>query len=100
MINLTPPSVEGIWEATASSRAVVVVIRPKFLFRAIEEHWGADSSKVEIITQFLIRDPVIETVTLNLAREVVVGFSNSSHFSSAFRRTGFTPTDFRKTWLQ
>jgi AraC family transcriptional regulator len=73
MINLTPPGVEGIWEATASSRAVVVVIRPKFLSRAIEEHWGADSSKVEIITQFLIRDPVIETVTLNLAREVVAG---------------------------
>jgi hypothetical protein len=73
MINLTPPGVEGIWEATASSRAVVVVIRPKFLSRAIEEHWGADSSKVEIITQFLIRDPVIETVTLNLAREVMAG---------------------------
>ncbi len=73
MINLTPPGVEGIWEATASSRAVVVVIRPKFLSRAIEEHWGAESSKVEIKMQFLIRDPVIETVTLNLAREVVAG---------------------------
>jgi hypothetical protein len=68
MINLTPPGVEGIWEATASSRAVVVVIRPKFLSRAIEEHWGADSSKVEIIMQFLIRDPVIERVTLNGTR--------------------------------
>ncbi len=72
-INLTPPGFEGIWEASASSRALAVVIRPKFLSRAIEEHWGADSSKVEIIKQFLIRDPVIETVTLNLAREVVAG---------------------------
>jgi AraC family transcriptional regulator len=72
-INLTPPGVEGTWEASASSRAAVVVIRPEFLSRAIEEHWGADSSKVEIKKQFLIRDPVIEAVTLNLAREVAGG---------------------------
>jgi AraC family transcriptional regulator len=72
-INLTPPGVEEIWEASASSRAAVVVIRPEFLSRAIEEHWGADSSKVEIIKQFLIRDPVIEAITLNLAREAVDG---------------------------
>ena len=72
-INLTPPGVEGIWEASASSRAAVVVIRPEFLSRAIEEHWGADSSKVEIIKQFLIRDPVIEAITLNLAREAAGG---------------------------
>jgi AraC family transcriptional regulator len=68
-INLTPPGVEGTWEASASSRAVVVVIRPEFLARAIEEHWGSDPQSVEIMKQFLIRDPVIETITLNLARE-------------------------------
>ncbi len=72
-INLTPPGVEEIWEASASSRAAVVVIRPEFLSRAIEEHWGADSSKVEIKKQFLIRDPVIEAITLNLARETAGG---------------------------
>jgi AraC family transcriptional regulator len=72
-INLTPPGVEGIWEASASSRAAVVVIRPEFLSRAIEEHWGADSGKVEIKKQFLIRDPVIETITLSLAREAAGG---------------------------
>jgi AraC family transcriptional regulator len=72
-INLTPPGVEGTWEASASSRAAVVVIRPEFLSRAIEEHWGADSSKVEIKKQFLIRDPVIEAITLNLAREAAAG---------------------------
>jgi AraC family transcriptional regulator len=34
----------------------------------------------------------IEQIALRL------GFANSSHFSSAFRRrTGFKPTDFRKT---
>ena len=72
-INLTPPGVEGTWEATASSRAVVVVIRPEFVSRAIEEYWGADSSKVEIEKQFLIRDPVIEAIALNLAREATRG---------------------------
>jgi hypothetical protein len=72
-INLTPPGVEGTWEATASSRAAVLVIRPEFLSRAIEEHWGADSSNVEIMQQFLIRDPVIEAITLNLAREAAGG---------------------------
>ena len=72
-INLAPPGVEEIWEASASSRAAVVVIRPEFLSRAIEEHWGADSSKVEIIKQFLVRDPVIEAITLNLAREAAGG---------------------------
>jgi AraC family transcriptional regulator len=72
-INLTPPGVEGTWEASASSRAVVVVIRPEFISRAIEEHWGADSSKVGIKKQFLIRDSVIEATTLNLAREAASG---------------------------
>jgi AraC family transcriptional regulator len=73
LINLTPPGVEAICEASASSRAAVVVIRPEFLSRAIEEHWGADSRKVEIVKQFLIRDPVIEAITLNLARDAADG---------------------------
>jgi AraC-like DNA-binding protein len=72
-INLTPPGVEAICEASASSRAVVLMIRPEFLSRAIEEHWGADSRKVEVIKQFLIRDPVIEATTLDLAREAADG---------------------------
>jgi len=72
-INISPPGVEGTWEATASSRAVVVAVRPEFIARAIEEHWGADSRSVEIKKQFLIRDPVIEAITLNLAREAEGG---------------------------
>jgi len=72
-INLTPPGIEGTWEASASSRAAVVVIRSEFVSRAIEEYWGADSSKVEIEKQFLTRDPVIEAITVNLAREAVGG---------------------------
>src|SRR6202140_4198572 len=62
-INLTPTGVEGEWEASASSRAAVVVVPSEFLSRAIEEHWGADARKLEIIKQFLIRDPVIEAIT-------------------------------------
>jgi AraC family transcriptional regulator len=72
-INLAPPGVEGTWETTASSRAAVVVIRPQFISRALEEHWGADSSKIEIEKQFLIRDPVIEAITLNLAQDAAGG---------------------------
>ena len=72
-INLTPPGVEGTWEATGSSRATVVVIRPEFISRAIEEHWEADSTKIEIGKQFLVRDPVIEAITANLAREAAGG---------------------------
>src|SRR5271168_2608844 len=72
-INMTPPGVEGTWEAKASSRAAVMAIRPAFISRAIEEHGGADSSKVEIKMQFLMRDPVIEAITLSLAREAASG---------------------------
>ena len=72
-INITPSGVEATWEASASSRAAVAVIRPEFLSRAIEEHWGADSGKVEFKSKFLIRDPVIETITLSLAREAANG---------------------------
>jgi AraC family transcriptional regulator len=68
-INITSSGVEGIWEAKGPSRAAVVVIAPDFLSRVVEEHWGADSKKVELIKQFLVRDPVIEAVTLSLARE-------------------------------
>jgi len=74
-INLTPPDVEGAWEASASSRAAVVVIRPEFISRAIEEHWGQDARKVELKMQFLIRDPVIEAIALDLAREATGGSS-------------------------
>jgi hypothetical protein len=51
-----------------------VVIRPEFVSRAVEEHWGADSKRVETTNRFLIRDPVIEAITLNLAREATNGF--------------------------
>jgi AraC family transcriptional regulator len=68
-IVLTPPGIDAVWEASGSSRAAVIMIRPAFLSRAIEENWDVDSKNVGIIRQFLIRDPVIDALTLNLARE-------------------------------
>ena len=68
-INRTAAGVEGTWEASASSRSAVVVIRSEFLARAIEEHWGVDPSKIEIASQFLVRDPVVEAVVSRLARD-------------------------------
>ena len=68
-ITLTPPGIEAVWEAGGSSRAAVIAVRPEFLSRAIEENWDVDSKNVEILKQFLIHDPVIDAVTLNLARE-------------------------------
>jgi AraC family transcriptional regulator len=73
-INLIPPGIDAVWEATGSSRGVVIVMRPEFLSRAIEEHWDVDSRNVRMIKQFLIRDPVIEALTVNLAREASNSF--------------------------
>jgi hypothetical protein len=72
-INLTAAGVEGAWQASGSSRSAVVVIRSEFLTRAIEEHWGADSTKFQMVNQFLVRDPVVEAVALRLARQAEDG---------------------------
>jgi AraC family transcriptional regulator len=69
-INLMPPGIEGTWEAEASSRATVLLMPQAFLSRVIVEHYGIDSGKVEIAKQFLIRDPVIEGIMMNLAAEM------------------------------
>jgi hypothetical protein len=44
-----------------------------FLARVIEEDCGAESSKVEIIPQFLIGDPIMESVLTRLATEAQNG---------------------------
>lgn len=65
-INLTPPGVDAEWESTGPSRGAVIVLSPEFLSRALEEHWDVEPRNVRIISQFLIRDPVIEALALNL----------------------------------
>jgi AraC family transcriptional regulator len=69
-VNLTPPGIDGTWEAEGPSRATVLLMPQAFLSRVVEEHYGIDSGKLEIAKQFLIRDPVIEGIITNLAAEV------------------------------
>ena len=73
-INITPPGIDATWEASGSSRGAVIVVRPEFLSRALEEHWDVDPRNVRIIKQFLIRDPVIDALSQNLAREAANPF--------------------------
>jgi AraC family transcriptional regulator len=53
--------------------------------------------RLQVARELLINHPElsIEQITVRL------GFSSSSHFSSAFRRwSGLTPTNFRRSWSQ
>jgi AraC family transcriptional regulator len=53
--------------------------------------------RLDVARDLLIKQPELPIEKISLR----AGFSSSSHFSSAFRRrTGFTPTNFRKTWSQ
>jgi AraC family transcriptional regulator len=74
-LNLTPANVDGTWRASGASRAIVLLIPDAFLSRVISEHWEADPRNVEIIPQFLSRDPVIQGVATHLALEVQNGFA-------------------------
>jgi AraC family transcriptional regulator len=74
-LNLTPAKMEATWRASASSRAIVLLIPDAFLSRVISEHWEADPRNVEIIPQFLLHDPVIQGVATHLALEVQSGSS-------------------------
>ncbi len=66
-LNMTPPHVDGSWEAEGSSHAIVLTIPQAYLSRVISEHWEADPRGVEIVPQFLARDRVIEAVMTRLA---------------------------------
>jgi len=66
-LNMTPPDIDGSWEAEGSSHAIVLTIPHAYLSRVISEHWEADPRGVEIAPQFLARDCVIEAVMVRLA---------------------------------
>ena len=68
-VNLSPANFYARWEADGSSRSIVVFIQDALLSRVILENWGADPRSVEIVPQFLVRDPLIETVVTQLAIE-------------------------------
>src|SRR5260221_9540353 len=62
-VNLTPANVEATWQASGSSRAIVLLIPDAFLSRGISEHWQADPRNVELIPQFLSHDPVCQRLS-------------------------------------
>ena len=68
-VNLSPANFCARWEADGSSHSIVVFVRDALLSRVILENWGADPRSVEIVPQFLVRDPVIEAVVTQLAIE-------------------------------
>jgi AraC family transcriptional regulator len=68
-VNLSPANFHASWEADGSSQAIVVFVRESLLSRVILENWGADPRLIEIVPQFLVRDPVIESIVTQLAVE-------------------------------
>jgi AraC family transcriptional regulator len=68
-LNLSPAHFSASWEADGSSQAIVVFVGNAILSRVILENWGTDPRSIEIIPQFLIRDPVIEAILMQLAIE-------------------------------
>jgi AraC family transcriptional regulator len=68
-LNLTPAGLNATWDASGSSHAIVLLMPVAFFRRVITEHWDIDSTQVEVIPQFLVRDPVLEGITTRLAWE-------------------------------
>jgi len=77
-LTMTPPGITGTWDATGSSRAIVLFIPNAVVSRVIAEDWEADPRSVEVAPQFLVRDPVVEAVMTRLAVEAGNG-SPSGH---------------------
>lgn len=69
-VNLSPANAYARWEADGPFRAIVVFLQDAFLSRVVLENWEVDPRGVEIVPQFLVRDPVIEAVVTQLATEV------------------------------
>jgi AraC family transcriptional regulator len=71
-VGISPANVETTWEThrhSGTSRATSVFIPEAFVSRAAAQDWDIDPQRVEIIRQFLVRDPVIEGVLTNLVIE-------------------------------
>jgi AraC family transcriptional regulator len=66
-VNLTPAGFGGTWDASGSSRAIALFVPGAFLSRVIAEHWEIEPSHVEIVPQFLVRDPMIGALATRLA---------------------------------
>jgi AraC family transcriptional regulator len=82
-VNITPGNAYGTWEADGPSRAVVLFVPDALLSHVIAEHWEADPRRVEIIPQFLVRDPVIEAVVTRLAVEAQEGSPSGTLYAES-----------------
>src|SRR5579863_308481 len=64
-MNVIPAHTTARWEARAISgnaRTMALFVPDAFLARVIADDWAIESRKVEIIPQFLIHDPILESV--------------------------------------
>jgi len=68
-VNLHPAGLGATWDASGPTRGIVLLLPVAFFSRVITEHWEIDSKQVQVIPQFLVRDPVIEGITTRLAWE-------------------------------
>lgn len=56
-------------EGKVAPRVAALFVPDAFLHRVIAEHWEADPKRVEMLWQFHMRDPVVESVMTSLAYE-------------------------------
>jgi hypothetical protein len=70
---LTPAHLNATWDAEGTNRLIFLYIPHAFLSRVIAEEWDVDPGRLEIVPQFLARDPVVEGVLTRLSLEVRVG---------------------------
>jgi len=57
---LTPAHLDAMWDADGTNRLVFLHMPHAFFSRVIAEEWNVDPKGIEIIPQFLARDPVVE----------------------------------------
>lgn len=72
-VNLVPAHFRATWDVSGASRNVDLHIPGAFLSRIIAQDWDVEPRNVEIVPQFLARDPVIESVLASLKLEVQNG---------------------------
>jgi AraC family transcriptional regulator len=66
---LTPAQITATWGASEAARIIVLHIPDAYLSRVLAEDWEVEPRNVEIVGQFLARDPVVEGVVTGLVRE-------------------------------
>ena len=72
-VNLSPALIKTTMDASGPLRIIVVSIPQAFVSRVVAEDWEAEPRNVEIVGQFLARDPVVEGVLTRLALEAQNG---------------------------